>query len=301
MTSMGGGRVAVIVLTLNEELHIERALRSVAPFARSLHIVDSGSTDRTRDLARAAGAQVLEHGWTNHAEQFQWAVDNVDTDADWILRLDADEVIEADLGRRIAGDLPELGEDVAGVTFDRQHLFMGRRLRHGGRGDLRMLRLFRRGQGRIEQRWMDEHIVVADGARVVHFAGGFVDHNLKDLACFTAKHNAYATLEAVDVLLARHGLQQQADVRGRAGLRRWVKARLYGRLPFPLGPLAYFLYRYVLRLGFLDGREGLIYHALQGGWYRFLVGARVQELDRQLAGSTCIRTDLRRLTGLRIE
>ena len=301
-------RVAVLILTHNEERHIARALQSVASFASEVFIVDSFSGDRTVEIARGLGATVLSNPWTNYAQQFQWGLDNAPITADWILRLDADEIIEPDLAERIARELPQLPDDVTGINIDRKHIFMGRWVRHGGRYPLTLLRLFRRGYGRIEQRWMDEHIIVESG-RTVHFVGGFSDHNLNDLTFFTDKHNKYATREAIDVINQRQGLfARDVDVTTEAASRqaafkRFVKERIYNRMPFQLSSLGYFLFRYIIQLGFLDGREGLIYHFLQGYWYRFLVGAKVIELEGAISGLTSAeekRVELTRLTGLKL-
>ena len=282
--------VAVVVLTYNEEIHLDRALTSVASFATSIHVIDSGSTDATADIARRHGAELLVHPFRNQADQFQWGMDNITTDAEWILRLDADEIIEPDLAERIRTEIDTLPADVTGVNLDRKHIFMDRWVRHGGRYPLRMLRLFRRGQGRVEQRWMDEHIIVESGRTIV-FPGGFADHNLNDLGYFIDKHNKYATREAVDVLnrkydlFARdHNVTSQSSSR-QAALKRWVKEEVYNRVPFTVSSLGYFLFRYIVQLGFLDGRRGLVYHFLQGYWYRFLVGAKVMELDKLLSGA----------------
>ena len=300
--------LVVVILTHNEALHIERCLGAVNSFARACYIVDSGSTDGTVELAEAKGATVLRRKWKNYADQFQWALDTIETDADWIMRLDADEVIEPDLAARIRAELPGLPADVVGINIDRKHIFMDRFIRHGGRYPLTLLRIFRRGHGRIEQRWMDEHILV-EGGRTVHFAGGFADHNLNDLTFFTDKHNKYATREAIDVLNQRLGLfardvELESDtVSQQAALKRWIKERLYNRIPFTVSSLGYFLFRYIFQLGFLDGREGLVYHFLQGYWYRFLVGAKLMELEQGIAGiedKAAIRQQLEFLTGHRL-
>lgn len=299
--------VAVVILTHNEEIHIERCLRAITPFASEIHIIDSGSTDRTVQIAKSFGANVLTRPFKNQADQFQWGLDTIATNADWIMRLDADEIIEPDLAARIATELPHLPADVVGITLDRKHIFMGRWIRHGGRYPLTLLRLFRRGQGRIEQRWMDEHLVV-EGGRTAHFSGGFADHNLNDLSFFTAKHNRYATREAVDVLAQRHNLGPRdtspQSLSRQAASRRWLKQSLYNRLPFTASATLYFLYRYIVQLGFLDGREGAIYHVLQGFWYRFLVGAKLLELERAIAPLKTPkekRAALLRLTGLQLD
>lgn len=299
--------ITVVILTFNEELHIARALDSVAGLAERVVVVDSGSSDETVMIAKARGADIYEHPFRNHADQFQWAIDSTDIKTDWILRLDADEVIEYDLRNRIAESVPRLPTSVTGVVFQRKHVFLGRFVRHGGRYPLDLLRLFRRGYGRVEQRWMDEHIITWGGDTVT-LAGGFADVNLRDLSFFTAKHNSYATREAVDVLARRYDLFPQHDdapMSRQAKRTRFIKEQIYNRLPFGTGPLLYFLYRYFLRLGFLDGREGAIYHVLQGFWYRYLVDAKVFELEREMRARDAITPEARRkaiseLTGLRL-
>ncbi len=298
--------LAVLILTFNEERHIARALKSVAPFASEVFVIDCFSTDRTVEIARSLGATVLSNAWISHARQFQWGLDNAAITSDWIMRLDADEVIEPELAAEICEKLPSLDGDVAGINLKRKHIFFGRWIRYGGRYPLILTRIWRRGQGYVEDRWMDEHVMVK-GGRAVLFEAPFSDHNLNDLSFFIGKHNGYATREAVDVLGGRYDLFSQrpfllskASSR-QASVKRFVKECIYNRLPFPLAALAYFLFRYIGQFGFLDGREGLIYHALQGGWYRFLVGAKVMEFDRSLRSLSTIeekRAALARLTGL---
>jgi glycosyltransferase involved in cell wall biosynthesis len=301
--------LAVLILTHNEEIHIGRALKSIAQIPASVYIVDSGSTDKTIEIAEAHGAMVLRHPWKTYADQFQWGLDNMPFTGDWIMRLDADEIIEPDLAEQIRTGLPRLGADVAGVTVDRKHVFEGRWIKHGGRYPLRLLRLFRRGQGRIEQRWMDEHLITW-GGKTVHFTGGLIDENLKDLTFFTDKHNKYAVREAVDVLNQRLQLfsldpgQEAGFGSKQAAFKRFAKERFYNRLPFELAVFGYFLYRFIIQLGFLDGRPGLTYHVLQGFWYRYLVGAKVRELGEALKGLRTreeMRQELRRLTGLKLD
>ena len=300
--------LAIVILTHNEAGHIGRAIESVSPLSSQVFVVDSGSTDDTASIAAAAGAVVLTHPWTNYAQQFQWALDNAPITADWVMRLDADEIIEPDLAAEIAARLPTLPAEVTGVNLKRKHIFMGRWIRHGGRYPLTLLRIWRRGKARIEQRWMDEHMLLTEGAAVT-FDGGFSDHNLNDLTFFTDKHNKYATREAIDVLNQKYDLfprdeaMDAQSTSGAASGKRWLKEQVYNRLPFWAAPLGYLLYRYIIQLGFLDGREGLIYHGLQGGWYRFLVAAKIVELDRSLAPLTgrAERLEaLSRLTGYRL-
>lgn len=297
--------ITAIILTYNEAIHIERAIRSIQAFTDQICVVDSGSTDGTTGIAKRLGAEVVTHPFVNQARQFQWALDTLAIRGDWVLRLDADEIIEPDLAREIVEKLPQLPADVVGVNLKRKHIFMDRWVRHGGRYPLVMLRLWRHGHGRIEDRWMDEHMVVW-GGRTVTFDGGFADHNLNDLSYFIDKHNKYATREAIEVLnqrlglFARDGALNAHSASFQASSKRWVKERIYNRIPFTVSATLYFLWRYIFQLGFLDGRSGLVYHFLQGFWYRFLVGAKVMELERAVAhldDKAAVCAELSRLTG----
>lgn len=302
----GTASIAVIILTYNESLHLRRALNHVQSFAQEVFVVDSFSTDDTVDIARSHGAQVLQHPFQNQAKQFQWALDHAPLTAEWVMRLDADEVIEADLSQEILARLPGLSPDVTGVYLNRKTIFQGKFIRHGGRYPMLLLRIWRRGNARIEDRWMDEHIYLTEG-RAVKFAGGFADHSLFDLTFFTEKHNKYASREALDVVATRLNLWQSqsgsvlspGSRMEQAGIKRFVKERIYNRIPFELSAFAYFFYRYIIRLGFLDGRKGLVYHFLQGFWYRFLVGAKVRELEaalRNVATAEEARKEIARVT-----
>lgn len=300
-------QLAVVILTHNEAKHIGRCLDAIASIANEVFLIDSGSTDGTIEIAKQRGAMVLPNRWVNYAAQFQWGLNNAPITADWVMRLDADEIIEPDLVTEIQAKLSGLPADVTGVNLKRKHVFMGRWVKHGGRYPLVLLRIWRRGIGRIEQRWMDEHMLL-DHGRTVTFQGGFSDVNLNDLTFFTDKHNKYATREAVDVINQKHGLfARDVDLTSdqtskKAAVTRFIKERIYNRIPFQLSALGYFLYRYIFQLGFLDGREGAIYHVLQGFWYRYLVGAKILELETAIAGldKEAALVELTRLTGLRL-
>ena len=302
--------LAVVILTHNEERHIARALASVAAIATEVFVVDSFSTDRTVELARAQGATVLQNKFINYAKQFQWALDNAPITASWIMRLDADEVIEADLAARIrrrtaASCRRRRRDQPQAQTHLPRPLDSPRRPLSAAC----CCGIWRRGHGRIEDRWMDEHMILS-GGRTVTFDGGFADHNLNDLTFFTDKHNKYATREAIDVINERRRLfRRDVDLVTKEGsrqaaIKRWIKEKLYNRVPYQISAPAYFLFRMIFQLGFLDGKEGLVYHGLQGLWYRFLVGAKVAELEAAIAhieDPALMRAELRRLTGLAID
>lgn len=275
--------ITVVILTLNEARHIERALRSVASFADRCVLVDSGSSDNTVELAQEMGAEVMTHSFVNQASQFNWALDQLSPDTGWVFRLDADEVVSNALATEIKAILPELSAEVVGLTVPRRIAFLGRPIRHGGMFPAHILRLFRHGRGRSEDRWMDEHIYV-DGS-VEALSGELLDDNLNPLGWWIDKHNRYAAREALEVMLAERreaGAGGPAAMGPQAATKRWVKRSIYGRMPVALRALSYFLYRYFLRGGFLDGYPGLAFHVLQGFWYRFLVDAKLYEARRHL-------------------
>lgn len=301
--------VAVIILTFNESLHLRRAIQHVASFAREIFVIDSYSTDETVKIATSLGARVMQHPFQNQARQFQWALDHAPITAEWVMRLDADEVVEADLAQEIVDKLPQLPSDVTGVNLNRKTIFMGKFIRHGGRYPLMLLRIWRRGKARIEDRWMDEHVYLLEG-RAVTFHGGFADHNLLDLTYFTNKHNRYSSREAVEILNQRIGLLgarvdlTSVQTARQSRVKRFLKESVYNRIPFEISTFVYFLFRYVIQLGFLDGKEGLIYHSLQGFWYRFLVGAKLHELEHAIQNASSdseIRSTITRLTGLQLD
>jgi len=273
--------LTVIILTYNEELHIERCIRSVRDIAANIYVVDCFSTDRTKEIAYGLGAQVYENPWINYATQFNWALDNLPITTKWVFRLDADEVATNELKRELKERLSVLPDDISGVCVKRRMVFMDKWIRNGDMYPIYMLRLFRNSMGRCEMRWMDEHIIIERGGSV-NFEYDIIDHNLNNLGWWIAKHNGYSTREAVDLLNIRYNFidydEVVPDLWGtQAQKKRWLKIR-YAKLPFFIRPFLYFVYRYVFKRGFLDGKEGLMYHFLQGFWYRFLVDAKLCEI-----------------------
>jgi len=277
-------KIVAIVLTYNEEKHLERCIASLSGVVDEIAVVDCFSSDGTLDIARKNNARIFQHTWTNHATQFNWALTQLDAGPDWVLRIDADEYLTDELRKEIKDSLPNIG-DVDGVNFNRRMTFQGKRIRYGGVFPVKVLRLFRFGRGLCENRWMDEHIKVQ--GKTVDFQGELIDDNLSTLTWWTDKHNSYASREAIDLLNLEYNFMAHdsvADLRkgAQAGLKRWIKEKVYARLPRGFRAFAYFFYRYVVRFGFLDGREGTAFHFLQGFWYRYLVDAKIMEVKRYM-------------------
>lgn len=268
--------IALIVLTHDEEKNLAHCLDSAQGLVNEIFVVDSGSRDKTREIAHRYTDHVVVHEFTNQAEQFNWALDALPIRSDWVLRLDADEFLLPELREEIERVLPGLSPHVTGLYMKRRVYFKGHWIRHGGYYPTWLLRLFRRGKARSELLEMDEHIVVSGGGtrRLAH---DFVDYNRKDLAFWTAKHEHYAAREARVLLNQKNVARVEGGMGGQPARKRWLKGNVYARAPLFLRAFAYFFYRYVVRLGVLDGVPGLIFHFLQACWYRFYVDAKIWE------------------------
>jgi len=285
---------------LNEELHIARCLESIRDISSSITVVDSGSTDRTMEIAREFGADILTRPWINHALQMNLAIDHLAGREGWLLRIDADEYLCADAKLGLCALLKSLPDDVDGVCLRLRRIFMGRWLKYGGLYPIWLLRVWRNGRGRCEMKWMDEYISVRGG--VIHAPLDFADHSLKPISWWSQKHIGYAGREAIDILLQEFHIGSDDVFRqaGRSGYRKILKAKVYNRLPGGLRSLVYFGFRYVLRFGFLDGREGYYFHVLQGYWYRTLVDAIVAEIRGDLAAGRPLQQAIRDRTGFEV-
>ncbi len=297
--------LVAVILTLNEEQHLGRCIASLAGVANSVVIADCFSTDATLAIARSHGARVIQRDWVNHAMQFNWALTQLHADTDWVLRIDADEYLTPELVAEIKACLPGIGSEIDGVYFSRRMTFQGRLIRHGGVFPIRVLRLFRHGRGECENRWMDEHVKVAGAT--VDLQGEMIDDNLNPLTWWTEKHNKYASREAVDLLNLEHHFMPHDSVASlrsanQAAVKRWVKEVVYARLPGGFRAFAYFFYRYVIRLGFLDGQGGTAFHFLQGFWYRYLVDAKVAEVKRyMLKKDVDVVVAMERVLGVKVD
>lgn len=279
--------VAAIILTRDEAIHIERCISSIGNCVSRVYVIDSGSTDATVDIAERLGATVLHRRWINYSSQFNWAISQVYENHDWLLRIDADETISDVLRSEILEKLEFVDDNIDGIVFNRRMRFKSTDIKHGGLFPVEVVRIFRSGRGKCEDRWMDEHIVV-DGS-VERFNGELVDDNLKSLTWWINKHNSYANREVVDLLdMEFHFLSQNEDLsNSQAKRKREIKTSVYRRLPTGFRAFLYFFYRYVLRLGFLDGQVGAEFHVLQGLWYRYLVDCKYREVKKYWLINDC--------------
>lgn len=271
-------KVTVVILTKNEEIHLQRCLDSVHNFADSVVIVDSGSSDRTVEIAKQNNCKILKRDWTNHSDQFNWALKAIDFEIDWVLRVDADEVVGKNFFSNFVTNLASTSHKA--FTLNRYMAFCGKRLKYGGLFPRPIVRLFRHGYGHYEKRLMDEHLII-DGS-VGELQVSLLDDNLNTLSWWINKHNHYSSLEALEVI--KMIISREKSIKTSFSLHtnflRFLKNKVFYKAPIFLRSLLYFLYRYIFRLGFLDGFYGFAFHFLQGFWYRFLVDLKVMEFKR---------------------
>ena len=275
--------ITTIILTYNEEIHIRRCLENVCPFSKKVYVVDSPSTDLTVEICQKfPNVEVVVHKYPgNQAEQFNWAIDNLTIETDWILRVDADEYCEPELILEMEEKLPKLPKEVTAIVTPIGREFMGRRLRHGIVKGVSLTRILRPGKVRYETSLMDEYMKVLEG-KSVKFEHAIVDANRISLSAFTDKHNNYSSREAAMLLDAEFELREltSIDLATNGNLAKEVLAKRamkkkYAKMPLFWRSMGYFVYRYIVKLGFLDGKEGFCWDFFQGLWYRALVDGKV--------------------------
>lgn len=278
--------LTTIILTYNEEIHIRRCLENVCPISKRVIVVDSLSTDRTVEMCKEFdNVEVVVHKYPgNQAEQFNWALDNVNISTEWVLRVDADEYLEPELIAELHEKLPTMNSEVSAVVVPIGREFMGRRLRHGIVNGVALTRLFRAGKAHYELRLMDEYMHIHEGETVM-FEHAIVDASRIGLKAFMDKHNNYSSREAALLLDAEFDLTDNNDNLDNTEYAKEVASKRaqkkkYAKMPLFWRALGYFIYRYIVKMGFLDGKEGLCWDFFQGLWYRMLVDGKIYEVKK---------------------
>lgn len=267
-------RPSVILLTFNSEATLAATLSSARQVSDEIFVVDSFSSDKTADLARLHGATVIQHSFEHYGAQRNWAIDNLPVTGSWQLHLDADESMDSRLISAIR-ELPEEPEH-AGYFLPRYLRFLGRSLRHGGMSPTWQLRLFRTGTGRCEDRKYDQHFLLKSGT-TGRLSGAMIDDIRMPLSEWTTRHNRWSDSEVEELEAAAESERVRALARGNPAEQKRFLRQQYNHMPLFVRPFALFVYRYVFRLGILDGTEGLIFWVLQTFWFRFLVDAKIWE------------------------
>lgn len=292
------GTVAAVILTYNEESNLARCLEGVAGWCQDVFVVDSGSTDRTHEIARSYGANVFVHEFVNHPRQWMWALDNLPFTTDWVLALDADHFVSPKLKEQIRDVLERARPGVWGYYCTHTQMFRGRPVRGLKES---WLHLIHRQHARVDETELVDARFVVDGETRA-LAGEVIEDNRKELSTefWIEKHRRYARRVAIEEVLRRSGwLSWDLSPRlfGNPDERvMWFKTRWY-KLPLFVRPILYFLYRYVIRGGFLDGRNGLTFHIRHALWFRLLVDRKVLELQHRLARGELLLSQLAAESG----
>jgi glycosyltransferase involved in cell wall biosynthesis len=273
-------KISVFILTFNEEDNLPPLLKSLEGFTDDIVIVDSYSTDKTLEMCRAAGARVFQNKFVKHAPQCNWALETIDFRHDWVLRLDSDEMLPDKLKAELETLVATLPPDVTGIYLNRRQYFMNRWLKHGAMYPHFILRVWRKGSGVYENK-TEEHFVLSHG-RAVKARNDFLEDNRKnDLRFWLRKHAELADSEVVDTMGIKRDDSVELEPRllgEKIQRTRWFKENLYLKAPLFLRALLHFLYKYIIRLGFLDGKPGFIFYVNQAFWYRFFVDSRIWEI-----------------------
>lgn len=273
--------LTTIILTYNEELNIKDCIKSVKKISKRIIVIDSFSSDKTIEIAKSMGAEVHQHKFINHAKQFKYALSISNIKTRWVFRIDADERLTFKSANEIESICNENEEtNVNGIVVRFEVNFLGRQLKYGGIYPFKKLLIFKNGYADIEDRNMDEHIYLTDG-KSVELKNDSIHHDYKNLSVWIDKHNKYSSKEVADFLSKSNNEHDSKKLNQSARLKRFVKYNIYYKLPMIIRPFLYFIYRYVFKLGFLDGKEGLIFAFLQAFWYRFLVDAKIYEVQKK--------------------
>ena len=242
--------LSVVIITYNEEANLPRTLESVISLVAEgqgeIIIVDSGSTDRTVEIAKSYSAKIFIEEWKGYAAQKNFAI--AKASGDWILSLDADEELSVELTRELANFDPAAQAEARGFYVPRRNYFLGRWIKHGGFWPDPKLRLFQKGTAEFEDRLVHEDAKLMQGTSR-HLRSALIHHSYPTLSDYIDHMNRYSSL----------GARMAAD----NGHRR------FSVIDVAVRPAATFLYNYIFRLGFLDGREGLLlhlYHAVYVSW-----------------------------------
>ena len=275
--------ISAIVMTYNEERNLRACLESIKDYVDEIIVVDSFSDDKTESIAREYTTKFYENKFINQAKQFNWTIDNIAINNEWILRIDADERW-TDEGFEELRKIIE-NDSADGVYVKMKIYFMNQWIKHGGNYPNYFLRVYKKSKGKMEDRWMDEHIKV--NGEVIHSNIDVIEANYdrqENIALWTSKHNGYSTREAIDFLIAKESIAKVDTVANLFGnkteRKRWLKENIYFRVPLFVRPIMYWVYRYIIQFGFLDGKRGFIYHTLHAFWYRFLVDTKIYQIQQ---------------------
>jgi glycosyltransferase involved in cell wall biosynthesis len=265
--------LTVVILTHNEELNLPHALENVKGFAKKVVVLDSHSTDRTVEIAGSYGAKVYTRTFDDFSRQRKFALEQIHYNTEWLFVLDADELLTDQLKEEIRKTISTSNKDAFFVK--RRFYWMGKWIRRGYYPTW-LLRLGRAGCITCDDRPINEHLVCRSG-NVGKLKEDFIDYNKKSLSEWISKHNLYSDQEASQLLLQDDSKEIYKIWGTQYERKRWLRVRVWNKLPPLIRPFIYFFYRYIFCLGFLDGRKAFMYHFLHAFLYRILIDFKYLE------------------------
>jgi glycosyltransferase involved in cell wall biosynthesis len=272
-----------IILTFNEEIHLPRLLASIKELDAPIYILDSGSTDNTLSIAADYKAEVKINPFENHPKQWDFALKNFSITTPWTIGLDADQIVTPELLAMLKAFKAENYSHVNGIYFNRKNYFKGSWIKYGGFYPKYLLKMFRTNVGFSDLNENMDHRFIVTGETTIWKNGHIIEENLKEneISFWITKHNRYSDLtahEEVERLNNLRGQTNQAKFWGSPDERIAYLKKIWWKLPLGLRPFLYFIYRIIFKLGILDGSNGLLFHFLQGFWFRLIVDVKIREI-----------------------
>lgn len=267
-------------------MHLPRLLDSIADLNASVFILDSGSTDNTSSIAEQYGAQLLQNRFVNHPQQWDYALKTFSIQTPWVVCLDADQVVTDSLKQKLAAFNNEEHFNTHAIYFNRKYVFKGQWIKHGGYYPFYLLKMFRYGIGYSDLNENMDHRFVVPGNAIIWKDAVILEENFKEnnISFWLDKHNRYSDLVAQEEVERMRLMRTQTvkpSLFGSPDERTAWRKQLWWKLPRYMRPMLYLTQRMIFRLGFLDGRTGIIYHFLQSFWFRLVVDIKIDELLKQ--------------------
>ena len=279
--------LTVYILVFNEEAHIERAITNALKLTNNIAVIDSYSTDKTVEIAQRLGASIYQYEWkkdSTWSKKMNWAIDNVILSTNWFMRLDADEYMTDEFIVKIREVFLKIESNISAISVNRREYFMGKWMKHGGVYPKTMIRIIKKGKALFENRLLDEHVEIIEG-EVLYLNIDICDDRKISLAEWTLKHNIYSNLEAIMLLQKEYDINLSTESSKKLDKKNKIKRGkkdLYSKLPLFWRVWILFFYRFIIKMAFLDGKEGFLYALFQCLWYRSLADAKLMEIKYSL-------------------
>jgi len=253
-----------IILTHNEERHIERCILSIKKFVKKIIIIDSYSSDKTIQICKKfkSDVQIYQSKFTNHSQQLNKGLARASIKTKWVLRIDSDEILESSFYKKFK--MIKNIKEYNALSIMIEHNFLGNRIKYGGVYPQQQIRMWRKNQGKFDNKPVDEKIIMKKG-KIYYSKLKIIDHNLKDFSFWLKKHKKYANNEAnLYFMNKKNKITNKLD-------NKFQEKILYYKFPIFIRPCLLFFYRYIIKKGFLDGIVGIKFNIMHSLYYRFLI------------------------------